>query len=382
MDPIAAPTPVQLLDALVRIPSVSSLSNRPVIESASGVLHRVGWQTRALPYHDANGVEKINLLAMPSTQNLDAPAVDLAFVCHTDTVPYSTTWSGATQPVVQDGMLHGCGACDVKGFLACVLDACARVPVQQIDGTVAIVLTAEEEIGCLGAQRLVASDVIRPRRVVIGEPTMLHPARAGKGYCLAEINVHGKEAHSAHPAQGASAIYRAARLIAAIERYATELQRTTHPLFEPPYTTLNIGQIEGGTAKNIVPGECRFLLEWRPIPGPSAELVPDAIAALVNELRREDPEFAYTLKVLRQQEGFDTAAASPLVQRLTALTGRPAIAVPFSTEAPYFATLAEEVVVLGPGDMRTAHSDRECVPIAELDACVGCLADLLQRHIL
>ncbi|MGC9291323.1 MAG: acetylornithine deacetylase [Acidobacteriaceae bacterium] len=382
MAPASTTTATEILDALVRIPSVSSLSNRPVIEYAGSLLQQAGWQTHALPYHDANGVEKINLLAMPSTQNLDAPAVDLAFVCHTDTVPYNATWSGATQPVVQDGMLHGCGACDVKGFLACVLGACVRVPVQQIDGTVAIVLTAEEEIGCLGAQRLVASGVVRPRRVVIGEPTMLHPARAGKGYCLAEITVHGKEAHSAHPAQGASAIYRAARLIAAIERYATGLQRTTHPLFDPPYTTLNIGRIEGGTAKNIVPGECRFLLEWRPIPGPSAELVPDAIAALARELRCEDPDFDCSVKPLRQQNGFDTAAGSPLVQRLTALTQRPAIAVPFGTEAPYFATLAEEVVVLGPGDMRTAHSDRECVPIAELDACVGCLADLLLRHIL
>lgn len=367
-----------MLDALVRIPSVSSLSNGPVVAFAGDVLRQAGWQTRALPYHDANGVEKINLLAMPSTQNLDAPAVDLAFVCHTDTVPYSTTWQAATRPVVQDGALHGCGACDVKGFLACILGACARVPVREINGTAAVVLTAEEEIGCLGAQRLAASGAVRPRRVVIGEPTSLHPARAGKGYCLAEVVVHGKEAHSAHPAQGVSAIHRAARLITAIGRYATDLQHATHPLFSPPYTTLNIGRIEGGTAKNIVPGECRFLLEWRPIPGRAESEVPDAVAGLAQELRQEDPGFECDVQVLRQQAGFDTASDAPLVRRLESLTGRPAIAVPFGTEAPYFAALAEEVVVLGPGDMRTAHSERECVPLAELDACTECLAGLLR----
>ena len=84
-------------------------------------------------------------------------------------------------------------------------------------------LTAEEEIGCIGAAGLVADNALRPRRMIIGEPTSLHPARAGKGYCLAEVTVWGKEAHSAHPQQGVSAIYNAARLISAIEEFARQL---------------------------------------------------------------------------------------------------------------------------------------------------------------
>ena len=135
------------------------------------------------------------------------------------------------------------------------------------------VLTAEEEIGCIGASRLVADNALRPRRMIIGEPTSLRPARAGKGYCLAEVTVWGKEAHSAHPQQGVSAIYHAARLITAIEELAGPLATETHSFFEPAFTTVNIGTIEGGTAKNVVPGLCRFQLEWRPIPGQSPNVV-------------------------------------------------------------------------------------------------------------
>ncbi len=103
---------------------------------------------------------------------------------------------------MQDEFVYGCGACDVKGFLACLLTAVGEVATGDLIQGLRIVLTADEEIGCLGAHRLFASNLMRPRRLVIGEPTSLRPARAGKGYCLAEVTVIGAEAHSAHPLQG------------------------------------------------------------------------------------------------------------------------------------------------------------------------------------
>src|SRR5213082_802940 len=96
---------------------------------------------------------------------------------------------------------------------------------------------------------------------------------AGKGYCLAEFTVRGREAHSAYPQLGASAIFRTARLIERIERIADTLKADRRESFEPPYTTLNVGMIKGGTAKNIVAGECRFTLEWRTIPGQASDRV-------------------------------------------------------------------------------------------------------------
>lgn len=372
-----------LLRELVRIPSVSSMSNRPIIELVKGVLQPRGWRICELPYCDGIGVEKINLLATPPGQRVDSFSIDLAFVCHTDTVPYNATWVDALNAQIKDGRLHGCGACDVKGFLACLLAAFASSPAQQFASTVALVLTAEEEIGCVGAQRLVATGLLQARHVVVGEPTSLHPARAGKGYGVAEIRVFGKEAHSAHPAQGSSAIYRAARLIGRIEQYAASLGRLArdekNQIFDPPYTTLNVGNIEGGTAKNVIPGECRFLLEWRPVPGEAAGMVMDAAHRMVEELQREGAGFPCEIKVLREQVGFETRADSELVRRWVQLTGLPAMGVPFGTEAPWMATLTQDVIVVGPGDMRTAHSERECVPLTELDICVSYLRELLMH---
>jgi acetylornithine deacetylase len=370
---------VEHLSNLIRIPSPSFLSNRRVIDYAVKVLRKAQWQSREIIYRDAAGVEKINLIAAPPQQDMDDIKPELALMCHTDTVPYSTDWPQALEPFVSDGLLHGCGACDVKGFLACLLTSIAESDSSSLIDGLRLVLTADEEIGCVGAAHLVASGLIKPRRVVIGEPTSLHPARAGKGYCLAEVTVFGEEAHSAHPQKGKSAIYRGARLVTAIEEYSSLLAEERHPFFSPGFTTLNIGTIQGGTAKNIVPGQCKFQLEWRPIPGQAEDTVPSAVSRIADSLRNADPDFRCKLQVLRQQTGFETAASSKLVRSIEAITGRAATSIPFGSEASLLASMAEEVVVFGPGDMQTAHSSREFVPLNELDEAVKSLQSLITR---
>jgi len=332
-----------------------------------------------MTYRDAAGVEKVNLIAAPPHQDLDDITTELALMCHTDTVPYSIDWRQALEPFVADGLLHGCGACDVKGFLACLLTSIVESdPSSLIDG-LCLILTADEEIGCVGAAHLVASGLIKPRRVVVGEPTSLHPARAGKGYCLAEVTVFGEEAHSAHPQKGKSAIYRAARLITAIEEYSSLLAEQQHAFFSPSFTTLNIGTIQGGTAKNIIPGQCRFQFEWRPIPGQADDPVPAAVLRIADTLRGADPDFRCKLQILRQQAGFESAASSKLVRSIEATTGRAATSIPFGSEASLLASVAEEVIVFGHGAMQTAHRSRECVPLDELDEAVRCLQLLMKK---
>jgi len=372
-------TVVDHLLALVRIPSASALSNRAVIDYAHTAFQNAQWTTVAHSTCDASGTEKINLIAAPPGQDPTASNVDLAFLCHTDTVPPATDWAAALAPFVREGMLHGCGACDVKGFLACLLTAASEVAAASIKPAVRIVLTADEEIGCLGAHRLVAEGRLRARSLVIGEPTSLHAARAGKGYCLGEVTLFGAEAHSAHPQQGRSAIYDAARFLQAIERLAEELATLRNEFFDPPYTTLNVGTIRGGSAKNIVPGECSFLLEWRPIPRQTPDLIPLAIERIGRELKQADPAFRFAFKILRQQLGFETPGDARLVRTMENLTGRAPIAIPFGSEASVFSSLAEEIVVFGPGDMRTAHSPRECVPVSELHEAVRTIKALMQK---
>ncbi len=365
---------VEHLSNLVRIPSVSSMSNRPVIEYAEQVLHAAGWKTLRQVYIDDAQVEKINLVAAPAPQSLDKPDTALAFMCHTDTVPYASTWAGALDLREERGFLYGCGACDVKGFMACLLAAAENaVP----ENSKRIILTADEEIGCIGAKHLLSADLVRPARLVIGEPTSMHPARAGKGYCLGRVTVTGREAHSAHPEQGASAIHAAAHLLIGLEELAADLRRTVNDFFTPPYTTLNVGIIQGGSAKNIIPGACTFLVEWRPIPGAPAEEVPTAIDAVLEKQRRKNPRIHYVFEIERRQQGFETAADSVLVRSIERLAGKPAVAIPFGSEASTFARIGKDIVVFGPGDMQTAHSDRECVEIAQLHQAVSCIHSLI-----
>jgi acetylornithine deacetylase len=305
--------------------------------------------------------------------------VDLAFFCHTDTVPYTEDWNQALDPVRTGDVMHGCGACDVKGFLACLLSA-AEVEKETPERQVRIVLTADEEIGCVGSKRLLAMDCLLPRRLVIGEPTSLHAARAGKGYCLARVSIDGNEAHSAHPEQGVSAIYAAARIISRIEALSRELQQERHPSFAPGYTTLNVGTFSGGTAKNIIPGQAEFLVEWRPVPGQSADRVQPAIRSYLQEAEEQFPGLRTAYELLRDQPGFETPADSPLVTILEAATGLKPTSIAFGSEASVWSTVSDEIVVFGPGDMRTAHSSRECVPIPELESAIEIVLRLLRSE--
>lgn len=369
-------TVVDHLSNLIRLPSVSAMSNRPITDYAASVLSAQGWTAREVPYVDEAGIEKVNLIASPPGQNIAERDVDLAFLCHTDTVPYAKDWMQALQPIVRGEMLHGCGACDVKGFLACLLAAASK-DARWIDG-LRIVLTADEEVGCIGSKRLIATDSLRPQRLVIGEPTSLRAARAGKGYCLARITIHGREAHSALPAQGVSAIYAAAHLISALEELSQQLAMETRDLFDPPFTTVNVGTIEGGTAKNIIPGRADLLAEWRPNPGLPQDRVPTEIRSTIELLERRYPGLRGSLNILRQQAGFETAEDSPLVRLVERLTGQPAASIAFGSEASAWSAITGEVVVFGPGDMRTAHSDRECVSVAELTTAVQAVTSMMQ----
>jgi acetylornithine deacetylase len=359
-----------LLD-LVAIPSVSPLENLPVIEYAEK--HLPGWKLKRYPYRDTAGVKKINLVATtkPGT-------AELALVCHTDTVPYDPQWTEAVRPVIRGGKLYGRGSCDVKGFLACVLAAVAKVNLAKLTKPLAIILTADEEVGCIGAKFLARNNVLRARHMVIGEPTGLRPVLAGKGYAMAEIVVRGKEAHSAFPARGRSAIFDAARVVTALERVAKKLEQRKNRTFDPPFTTLNVGLIQGGTAKNIIAGECRITVEWRPVPGQepdwAAQLIREALAGL-----RVDATLDAKFDVKRIDPAFAPSATRNLATITESLSRRTATTVSFGTEAAHLSGLTSEAIVFGPGDMTVAHKSGEFVPVKELNECVCYLVELINR---
>jgi acetylornithine deacetylase len=373
-------SPQRLLQELVAIPSVSSQSNRPVVEWIQRFFEPLGWHQRLFCYEDAAGIEKLNLIVSPKEMCEGQVDAELAIVCHTDTVPFSSEWTGATELREHEGMLHGCGACDVKGFLACMLAAVSALDAIQWKQQLCLVFTSDEEVGCRGARFLMEQRALRARYAIVGEPTSLVPARAGKGYCLAKVHVKGAAAHSAYPEAGRSAIFAAARLLGEIEMLAQEMKKTHNEAFSPPWTTLNVGEIHGGTAKNIVPAECSFLLEWRPIPGQRPELVLDHLREILKRLSAEgqdEPEVE--IEILRLEQGFETSVESAVIRSVQRSVDTPVETIAFGTEAPWLAKMGAEAVVIGPGSMLTAHSPRECVPSAELDDCVRLLRSAIER---
>ncbi len=372
-------TTQETLSQLVAIDSVSARSNAAIIDYLSNLCEARGFSVKQFPYTDDNGIEKINLIALAGTDFSHKPEVTLALVGHTDTVPYDPNWDDALKLTERDGKLFGRGACDTKAFIAAALSAAATVNLKNLKSPLALVFTADEEIGLIGAKRLTQAAPLRTNFAIVGEPTSLQPMRAGKGYCLAEVIVKGREAHSAYPALGSSAVFGAARMITRIEKIAEQLQAETHSAFEPPYTTLNVGIVRGGTAKNVIAGQCQFTLEWRPIPGQGPEQLLDLLYRTLHEEQQGDSGLVYEVDASRADGGFETPPQSALVTLLEKLSGRHAGTVAFGTEAAQMSELGAEAVVLGPGDIREAHRTGEFVPVAELERCVVILTKAIEQ---
>ena len=372
-------TAEEILAALVSLDSRSSLTNADVIKYVAPLAEALGSRARLLPYRDEQGVEKVQMVAVWPPETRDEDEIELALVGHTDTVPFDPAWADALALTERGGKLYGRGACDTKGFIAAALAALARSDLARLRRPLALVLTADEEVGCLGAKRLADARALSARHAIVGEPTGLQPVRAGKGYCLAEVSVRGREGHSAYPGLGASAVTRAARLVTRVEEIAERLRGDTHPAFDPPYTTVNVGLISGGSAKNVIAGRCTFTLEWRPVPGQPPEHFVGLVRAEAERLRAADKDFDCEIRVIRLDGGVETREDAPLVRALEEETGRRAGAVSFGTEAPQMAELGADAVVFGPGDIRVAHRTGEFVPASELDECVRVLSRMIER---
>ena len=357
------------LAELVAIDTTSARPNAPLVDYAQAKLEAAGFSAERQRYTDDAGVEKVNLVAVKGGSG----RATLALVGHTDCVPYDAAWKDALRLTEADGKLYARGACDTKGFIACALHAATRA--DRVGQPLMVVLTADEEIGLVGAKKLVEAGLGRARHAIVGEPTRLTPVRANKGYCLAEVEVLGKEGHSAYPETGASAIFRASRFLQRLEQLATTVLREERDEgFQPPFTTVNVGVIQGGKAKNVIPGACRFTVEWRPIPGQPVEKVTQLMESILQELVRDEPAFEARVRVLRTDRGVNTRADAEVVRFLAEASGNASTTVPFGTEAPQMTELGAEAVVFGPGDIRVAHQTGEYVPMEDLVRCEAVLA--------
>ena len=365
---------VPLLRSLVAIDSTSTRSNLPVLDLLEDAARKLGFETRRGTWVDERGVDKGNLVCR---RGPDHPG-GLALVGHTDCVPFDPEWKEALAGAEREGKIWGRGAADTKGFVAAALVAASRASARK--HPLALLFTADEEVGCLGAKRLLAEGRVHPRHAIVGEPTSLVPVRAHKGYCAVEVILTGVEGHSAYPDVGASAIHALGRLWTDVEAIGEELRRDADAAFSPPHTTWNVGVIQGGKARNIIAGECRFSYEWRPLPGQDARralrLLEEACARLE---ARSDGKLGIEVSPLRADAAAVTPPEADVVRFLEAESGNRATTVPFGTELPEVIGMGAEACVFGPGDIKVAHRTGEHVEIAELERASAILARAIER---
>ncbi len=304
---------------------------------------------------------------------LDLPGARRTFVfeAHQDTVPTDNMTVDPFGAKVENGRLYGRGACDIKGGMASMLAAFARLARAKPAAACNVVMacTVDEEHTFLGVQELVKRG-LKADMAVVAEPTSLRIVNAHKGVCRWHVTTEGRSCHSSTPELGVNAIYRMGRLLTAIEEYAEQLRASrSDPLLGPP--TLSVGRVEGGTSVNTVPDRCRIEVDRRLIPGEDPEKV---VAEFRLGVERErglpfpwqcGPLWINCPALGPERSGELTAKLGACIDAV--MGSHQVIAVPYGTDASTLAGGGIPSVVFGPGDIAKAHTADEWVPLDEVE---------------
>jgi len=375
----------QILDRLVSFPTVSRGSNLDLIDWLEGYLASHGISAHR---HWNEDRQKAALFAhvgpwMPGAVVLSG---------HSDVVPVDgQSWTTDPWTVTErDGRLYGRGTCDMKGYVALAIWALVEGHHRGLTTPLQLALSYDEEVGCTGAPPMIATmQGVLPKgsAVIVGEPSNMGLITGHKGGTGYHVHMKGYEVHSSLLPQGVSAIMEGARLIQWINDQNEAIQsRAPGPVaaqFNPPFTTLHVGMIEGGTAHNITAADCRFAVEMRVVPG---EDITEYEARFQAEAARLDA----AMKAVRPEAGvhldrfFGVPALVPetdgpaeaLVRRLTGAntTG----VVSYGTEAGQFQEAGYSAVICGPGDIAQAHQADEFLEVAEFEAGQRFMESLLK----
>ena len=310
---------------------------------------------------------------------------------HSDVVPVDgQDWhSEPFKATEKDGRLYARGSSDMKSFIAVALALVPEFTAAKLKTPVHLGITYDEEIGCLGVRPLIAALAkrpVRPRLCIIGEPTMMQPVVANKGKRSYACRVRGHESHSALAHAGVNAVEAAAEIVAHIKAMARQ-RRREGPFdrdFMPPYSTIHVGTIHGGTALNIVARDCRFEFEIRDLPGDDAEAVRAEIErfaqGLLPEMQAVSRETGIAFDELNVTPALSTAPDAEITQLAQALSGANATGkVSYTTEGGLYQRAGIPTVICGPGSIEQAHRPDEFVALDQVKQCEAFMHRLLER---
>ena len=367
-------TPLELLERLVAFDTESQKPNLALIGFVEAYLR--GWGVSCLRLPNVAG-DKAALFATIGP----AERGGVLLSGHTDVVPVAgQAWTGDPFRLrVADGRAYGRGAVDMKGFDALALALVPDLLALELETPVHILLSYDEETTCRGSLDAIARfgrDLPRPVVVIVGEPTTLEVADAHKSISTYFTRVFGHEAHTSKPALGANAVMAAAELVCELNRIGDDMMERGDPTgrFDPPYTTVQVGTLAGGTARNILPKACLFHWEVRGVPGLDPEDIPARLAAFAAEVERTrlnrfgpygriETELEVAVPGLVPEPG---SAAERLALRLSGRNRT--VSVPFATEAGVFQQAGIPTIVCGPGSIDQAHQPDEFITLEALKA--------------
>jgi acetylornithine deacetylase len=360
-----------MIERLVGFDTTSHRSNLDAIAFLRETLEAFGAKCR-LTYNDAH--KKANLYATLGPD--DRPGIMLSG--HTDVVPVEgQDWSSDPFRLTErDEKFFGRGSADMKSFIGLCLALTPAFLERGLDTPLHFSFSYDEELGCVGVRRLIADMAglpIKPKLCIVGEPTGMRVIAGHKGKKSLRCHVHGKESHSAL-GQGVNAVEAAAEVISHIKAMQRKLRRDGpfDAAYEPPYTTLHTGTVQGGRALNIVPRDCQFDFEIRALPGHDSdalyrEIQSFAADQIEPEMKAVDAKSGFEFQMMNDTAGFDLPDDHPAVRFVTALTGANQTGrVSFGTEAGLFNQAGVPTVVCGPGFIEQAHRPDEFISVDQL----------------
>ena len=374
-------TPEDLLAQLVAFDTTSHKSNLALIAFVEDYLRGQGIVSTRIPAPEGG---KACLFATIGPDDI----AGVALSGHTDVVPVDgQAWD--SDPFVlrcADDRYYGRGTADMQGFLACVLASVPDYKARKLKTPIHIAFSYDEEIGCLGVRPMIAEfgqSLPLPRLTIVGEPTSMMVVDAHKGPVRWNVEVTGRAAHSSMSHIGVNAIRYATRLIAELERIEAEMKVIArNDRFEPPYATLQVTKIDGGTATNIVPVTCRFGFDVRSVPGLDVDAIERRVKTYAEtvclpEMRLIAPEADISIVRANNVPPFGVGGESEVVALALKLAGQNKThAVSYATEAGLFQEAGSQSIVCGPGDIAQAHTANEWIAISEIAKCMGFLKRL------
>jgi acetylornithine deacetylase len=365
----------QLLDRLVSFPTVSHETNLSLIDWLEGYLTQQGITCHR---HWNDDRTKAALFAHVG------PMVEGGVVLsgHSDVVPVAgQQWTSDPWTVTErDGRLFGRGTCDMKGYVALAIWALVEGHHKGLTTPLQLALSYDEEIGCTGAPPMIAAmqhHLPRAACALIGEPSGMQIINGHKGGTGFHVHVKGFEVHSSLLPYGVSAIMEGARLISWVNDQNAGLRAVSPSAlaaaFDPPFTTLHVGTIQGGTANNITAADCRFALEMRIVPGEEMEdwaqkVVVEAarLSAAIAAVRPEAGVHLTRFFNVPPLQPEPNGAAEALARKITGQNATGVVS--YGTEAGQFQEAGYSAIICGPGHIAQAHQPDEYLSVAEFDA--------------